>query len=100
MRIASPTVAAGLTPNPWKNLAAIYPLYVGASAAPILATSATTVPVMKIMRRPMMSAKEDQKRGPRARPRAGMATVQLTSSAVRLYWDWRAGKEGTVVVVM
>src|SRR6478735_1166431 len=65
----------------------------------MLAASATTVPVMKTMRRPMMSANEDQNKGPRARPRAGIATVQLTSSAVRLYCSCSCGNEGTVVVV-
>lgn len=40
--------------------------------------SAIIVPTIKIMRRPYMSANEDQNKGPTDSPRAGIATVQFT----------------------
>ncbi len=62
--------------------------------------SAMTVPRMRMGRRPMISAGDAQIRGPRARPRAGMATVQFACSRVAEYASWSSGKDGTVVVVM
>lgn len=48
----------------------------------------------------MMSAGEEHIKGPMARPKAGIATVQLICWREAEYWVWRAGKEGTVVVVI
>ena len=61
---------------------------------------AIVVPTMNMIRRPYMSAKDDQKSGPKARPKAGIATVQFTCEALMLYCVWIWGKEGTVVDVI
>ena len=97
---AMPTVAAGLTPNPWKKRAVMYVPYFSATAAPQVETREMAVPTMKTMRRPYISLNEDQNRGPTERPSAGMATVQLTCDEVAENCSCISGKEGTVVVVM
>lgn len=48
----------------------------------------------------MMSDGDAHIKGPIARPRAGIATVQFICDRVTLYFSWSEGKDGTVVVVM
>lgn len=66
----------------------------------MVAAMEISVPRIMMGRRPMMSAGLDQRRGPTARPRAGMARVQLICSREAENWVWRETKAGTVVVVM
>ena len=60
---------------------------------PTVVAEAMTVPIMNIIRRPYTSDRDDHIKGPTAKPRAGMATAQLTSPALIPCCSWISGKD-------